>query len=110
MTSDATYQKILTNGTEETGTYATILSTCTPNSLKYITGDSNISIMNSMSYNGSSWVDEHVLVQLSPTITCDTLNATTGLISNSITIGGSTPSATVAITGSGAFSQDISAK
>ena len=106
----ATYQKILTNSTEGAGTFATMLSTFKPNVLKYVSGDSNISITNGISYNGSSWVNEHVLVQLLPAITCDTLNATTGLISNSITIGGSTSSATVAVTGSGAFSQDLSAK
>ena len=57
-------------------------------------------------------------LQLTPTgtlITGDlsatgTLKATAGLVSNSITIGGSVSSATVAVTGSGAFSQDLSAK
>ena len=38
------------------------------------------------------------------------LKATTGLSSNSLTIGGSVSSATVAVIGSGAFSQDLSAK
>ena len=38
------------------------------------------------------------------------LKANGGLSSNSITIGGSVSSATVAVTGSGAFSQDLSAK
>ena len=46
----------------------------------------------------------------SPAITCDTLTATTGHVSNSITIGSSTSSATVAVTGSGEFSQDLTAK
>ena len=78
--------------------------------LKYISGDSNITVTNAMSRIASGWVNEHVLVQLSPDITCDTLKATTGLISNTITIGGSISPATVAVTGSGAFSQDLSAK
>ena len=64
----------------------------------------------SMTRISSGWVDEHVLVQLSPDITCNTLNATTGLISNTITIAGSTSPATVAVTGSGEFSQDLTAK
>ena len=45
-TSDATYQKILTNSTEGTGSYATLLGLFKPTMLKYISGDSNISITN----------------------------------------------------------------
>ena len=66
--------------------------------------------MNAMTNNGTTWVDEHVLVQLSPDITCDTLKATTGIASNTITIARSISPATVAVTGSGEFSQDLTAK
>ena len=72
--SEATYQKILSNSTEGTGSYATVLAIGTPNTLKYIQGDSNRIIANAMTRITSGWVDEHVLVQLSPDITCTTLS------------------------------------
>ena len=55
----------MSNSTQGTGTFATLLGTVAPTVLKYVQGDANITIN-----NATTGSNERVLVQLNQNVSC----------------------------------------